>query len=179
MANQGGSLFGFKKEVKNQEHGKMNDSDDIDDDYYLISTLYALGSVLTYHRIMIFEGIYSIIEDMYPTFGTSLIRKFENLGRDLDAITIETPNSSEMVSFFRYERMALGDAITENQEGHLKISSYLNFKIKYKTDHQMKKALEPARIFVEKLPNAPSDLDSLKMILKQILDQLKSKTDMT
>jgi len=57
--------------------------------------------------------------------------------------------------------MLLGDAITEGENGVLRISLNLDFKEKYQTDDQMKSSLQATREFVEKLPLASDDLESL------------------
>ncbi len=57
--------------------------------------------------------------------------------------------------------MLLGDAITERENGVLRISLYLDFKEKYQTDDQMKSSLRATREFVEQLPLASDDLESL------------------
>jgi len=162
VGNQGGSLYGFKV-IGNE-------------DYYAVSSLYVLGSVLAYHRIMISEGVYSQIEDLYPSFGTQLIKKFEGLAQMLSNITVTTFETSETIPFFRYDKVALGDALTDKDNGHLRISSYLDFKRKYETDSQMASSLKPAREFVEHLPNASDDITIFLNELKDIGDILKSKT---
>jgi hypothetical protein len=97
-------------------------------EYYVVSTLYALGGVLSYQRILLFEGIYSQIESIYPQFGNWLLSKYNELGNKLDTIVIKTPKLDDAVKFFAYDRMALRDALTETQEGILRVSSFLNFK---------------------------------------------------
>src|SRR4051812_38614378 len=49
-------------------------------DYYVLTTLYSLGSILSYHRILLFEGIYSQINYIYPTFGSFLISSLDEFG---------------------------------------------------------------------------------------------------
>ena len=53
-------------------------------DYYVLTTLYSLGSILAYHRILLFEGIYSQIDYIYPEFGGFLIAKLDEFGTKLD-----------------------------------------------------------------------------------------------
>ena len=59
-------------------------------EYYVVSTLYALGGA-SCQRILLFEGIYSQIESIYPQFGNWLLSKYNELGNKLDTIVIKTP----------------------------------------------------------------------------------------
>ena len=58
------------------------------DEYYVSSSLYALGAVLAYHQLLLFEGIYSQIESLYPKMGSELLNKLDKFGNSLDKIRI-------------------------------------------------------------------------------------------
>ena len=79
------------------------------DEYYSISTLYILGVVLSSYRILLlFEGIYSQIEILFPGFGSKLSNKLDQFGNKLDSLQIILPSSAKPVSFFRYDRIGIG-----------------------------------------------------------------------
>jgi hypothetical protein len=78
MNQQGGSTF--------MKHIKGND------EYYIMSSLYILGAVLSYHRILVIEGIYSQIESLYPKMGVGLLNKLDKFGDSFDRIRISLPN---------------------------------------------------------------------------------------
>ena len=121
------------------------------DEYYTVSTLYALGTILAYHRILLLEGIYAQIEHIYPEFGSLLIKKFDEFGSRLDKMRIKNPQSDRNVKFFRYDRMALGDANTERESGTSRLVTYLKFSSMFETDTSIKSALEPAENLCETL----------------------------
>jgi hypothetical protein len=147
------------------------------DEYYTVSTLYALGTLLAYHRMLLLEGIYAQIEYIYPDFGSLLIKKFDEFGTGLDEMRIKNPETFRSVKFFRYDRMALGDAITEKENNVPRLVSYLKFRNMYGTDDSIKSALEPASQFVQNLAYAPaSDLENLVNGLDFIQKELEQRT---
>lgn len=44
------------------------------DEYYTVSTLYALGNIPAYHGILLLEGIYAQIEYIYQILEVYLLR---------------------------------------------------------------------------------------------------------
>jgi hypothetical protein len=144
-------------------------------DYYVLTTLYALGSILAYHRILLFEGIYSQIDYIYPEFGGFLIAKLDEFGTKLDKLRIINPEKNTKITFFRYDRMLLGDSLTEGENNITKLCSYLKFKNLYENDDKIRNSLEPARLFVENLPLS-TELGSLKDDLDVIVSELENKT---
>ena len=146
-----------------------------DDEYYKISTLYSLGSILALHRILLTEGVYSQMEYVYPKFGNLLLTKFDQFGYKLDSMEIKNPETLKSVKFFRYDRMALGDAVTETTNGTSRLLSYLKFKDMYKNDEKINSTLERATEFTKNLPFSP-ELEKLICDLRDLLDQLRQKT---
>ena len=113
----------------------------------------------------------------YPNFGSLLIKKFDEFGYRLDNMKIKNPQTLRNVKFFRYDRMALGDAITEKENYVPRLCSYLKFKNMYGNDNGIKSALEPASQFVQNLPFAsPSDLETLINGLNYIQRELEKRT---
>lgn len=145
------------------------------DEYYVVSTLYSLGCILAYHRILLLEGVYSQIEYIYPGFGNSLITKLDRFGKKLDNLEFSHSDLAKRIKFFSYDRIALGDAITEKENGSLAIISYLKFKNLCESNENIKSSLEPARQFVESL--SPSDkLQELNDFVESILKELEQIT---
>jgi hypothetical protein len=144
-------------------------------DYYNLTTLYSLGSILSYHRILLFEGIYSQIDTIYPSFGGFLITYLDEFGTKLDKMRLFNSETNTKITFFRYDRMLLGDALTERENNISRLCSYLKFKNLYENDDKIRSSLEPARIFVETLPSS-SELDMLQEGLDKILRELEMKT---
>jgi hypothetical protein len=144
-------------------------------DYYTITTMYSLGSILAYHRILLFEGIYSQINFIYPNFGSNLISKLDEFGTKLDNLRIFNPETKIKITFFKYDRMLLGDALTERDNNTSKLCSYLKFKSLYENDEKIRNSLEPARLFVENLPLS-TELDKIKEGLDDLLVELEAKT---
>jgi hypothetical protein len=143
-------------------------------EYYKISTLCSLGSILAYHRILLSEGIYSQMEYVYPKFGNLLLTKFDEFGYKLDNMEIKNPDSKS-IKFFRYDRMTLGDAVTETINGTSRLLPYLKFKDMYKNDEKINSTLERATEFIENLPFSP-ELETLMDDLEYLLKELKQKT---
>ena len=100
------------------------------DEYYITSSLYALGSVLAYHRLLLFEGIYSQIESLYPQFGSNLLNHLDGFGIALDNVKISVPDFNRKVKFFRYDRILLGDVLTNEINNLRHICSYAQFRQK-------------------------------------------------
>ena len=146
-----------------------------DEDYYIISSLYALGSVLAYHRLLLFEGIYSQIESLVPNVGSELLNKLDEFGMSLDNIKVSLPDSDKKIKFFRYDRVLLGDVLT-NEENNVKHTySYARFRERYEKEEFIKKNLELARDFVEALQYS-ADLSTLMEQIHEILRNLEPLT---
>jgi hypothetical protein len=146
-----------------------------DEEYYILSSLYALGSVLAYHRLLLFEGIYSQIESFTPKVGSELLNKLDEFGILLDNIKVSLPDSNKKTKFFRYDRVLLGDVLT-NEEGNIKRNySYIRFRERYEKEEFIRKYLQPAREFVEALQYS-ADLSTLMKRIHEVLRNLEPLT---
>jgi hypothetical protein len=148
-----------------------------DENYYILTTLYTLGSIFAYNKILLFEGVYSQINRIYSNFGRDLMQEIDKFGNSLDDMDIRDPINDRRIKFFRYHRMLLGDAVTE-RENHLTwIISYLQFKNLYedKNEDKIRESLSYARLFIENLPSS-KELTSLKKHLLAIIKMLEDKT---
>jgi hypothetical protein len=115
-----------------------------DNNYYTINTLYELGSILAYNRIMLLEGIYSQLEDASSTSGDWLKEKLGHIDSKLDR---------GHVRFNRYHRIALAEAlIKRGPDNRLYILTYLEFVREYLDPHStIASFLGPAIEFVTKV----------------------------
>jgi hypothetical protein len=166
------SLWYRLDNIKNKGgHRIMNDI------YFEETTLYALGSVLAYARIFLLDGVYSQMEQVKSTLGTNVKNKLYAIDAALD-VEFNVP-------FFRYERLALAEAVIRKDTTH-HICSYLEFKKSYQdTSSNLKKSLEPAKIFISSLegPEVASimaDLKKLVILIEDhtgIVSKLKNNVD--
>jgi hypothetical protein len=145
------------------------------EDYYLTSSLYALGSVLAYHRLLLFEGIYSQIESLTPKAGSQLLNNLDEFGMTLDNIKVTLPGSDKKIKFFRYDRVLLGDILTNEESNIRQTYSYARFRERYEKEEFIKKNLQPAKDFVEALQYS-DDLATLMDQIKEILTNLEPLT---
>jgi hypothetical protein len=91
---------------------------------------------------------------------------------------ITNQQTGRRAKFFRYDRMLLGDTLTEDKNGTLSLCSYKKFKEGLDTDDKTKSSLQPARDFIENLPfSSAEELDRLMGDLKFILEKLEQKTN--
>jgi hypothetical protein len=137
--------------------------------YYEESTLYGLGVVFAYNRILLLEGIYSQIQLLIPGLGTFLKEKLKNIESEMDnQIRFHTP-------FYRYDRLALADSVLQRVNDKLQTSTYLEFKEKYEgKDSNIKSSLQPAKEFVASLDG--SEVDTIMKELSEIAFRIKDET---
>jgi hypothetical protein len=135
-----------------------------------------MGSIFAYHRILLFEGIYSQIKRIYPNFGRDLIQAIDRFGYSLDELYLIDQSSNRRIKFFRYHRIMLGDAVTKRENNIPRLTSYLQFKNQYKNkeDDRMKQSLSFARLFVENLPES-QELAKIRSNLSKIKRMLETK----
>ena len=147
---------------------KVNDNPN--NTYYMITTLYDLGSVLVYNRIMLLEGIYSQLEDASPTYGNWLKQKLEGFDGKLDRMG---------PTFYRYHRIALAEAlIKRGNDNHLFILTYLEFVKQYLgPGSTIMPFLGPAIEFVREVQD--TQWTELMLELKDISSYLQRETKIT
>ena len=136
--------------------------------YYMINTIYELGSILAYNRIMLLEGIYSQLEDASPTYGDWLKQNLGHIDSKLDRMG--------RVRFIRYHRIALAEAlIKRGPDNHLYILTYLEFVREYLDPHStIASFLGPAIEFVTKVQD--EHWTKLMVDLSKISDYLQKET---
>jgi hypothetical protein len=140
------------------------------DSYYEVSTLYALGRVLAYERILLWDGVYPQLKRL---------KKFEpGLGSFLKSTLRDLDNRLDEGKFHRYDRLALAEAAMERDPGFLRTRTYLEFKHRYEAPNSvMRTALMPAKNFIENLSETESVFDELLKILKNVTKELSDTTE--
>src|SRR6185503_15430164 len=121
--------------------------------YFIMSMLYALGSVFAYDRIMLIEGIYAKLMDK-PDNLTPSSNANDNYGSWLKE-KLEKIHScfKDEHKFYRYSRIALADTIIERTNNGLNISTFTEFVNKdfvieiVKNDKDEELLLFPAKEF--------------------------------
>jgi hypothetical protein len=88
------------------------------DDYLEETTVYALGRVLAADRVLTLEGMYPEVAEFYRELGKTL------QGRRL-SVAFALPD------FQQYDRIALGEAVLEREEGRFRTITYLAFASRY------------------------------------------------
>ena len=163
-------LYGFQESAESLWYRLYNLSyrggkDVMDNDYLLTSTLYSIGSVLAYHRIMRLEGVYADLNFLgtdYMKFRQSV----ERFGKCLDNVGYSI-NSN----LFRYDRISLAEALLSRDEGQnmYRIITYLEFKEKWFSEEgQKRKTLATALNFVKAL----TERENIESQLNEIMENL-------
>jgi hypothetical protein len=138
-------------------------ADQIKMEYFQISTLYALGKVLAYDRILLLEGIYPQFERLHLGEATELRKRLRNLDQQLNRR-----------HFYRYDRLALAESVFEQTKGYLGTSTYLEFKRRYGADPLEGDSLASAKQYVVAATN--EERSELQNTLRKIADQVARLT---
>lgn len=134
------------------------------DEYFEISTLYALGRVLAYERIFLLDGIYPRFERLHPDAGKALHKKLRHLDEQLSHR-----------NFHRYDRLALAESVLERVEDYSRTSTYLEFKQRYTAEN----SLERASLTLAKQHIAAWSNKELAELLKNLRDIAHQVADQT
>lgn len=137
----------------------------MDNSYFEESTLYSLGCILAYRRILLFAGIYSQIDTLIPGLGVFLKEKLNDLDKILD---------TGRVSLYRYHRLLLAEVIIDKENGKLNVCSYLKFKELYEDKPRIKEFLKPSKEWVSNLKG--HEVEPLMMILSEIIKRIVKET---
>jgi hypothetical protein len=145
----------------------------MDKEYYIPSMLFTLGSLLAYKRLLLLHGTYSVMEEVRKGWGTDLQLQLERLDTELD---------NELYKFYRYDRLALAEAVTRWDDGRSRVASSLEFRSQYErvravideSNHEdpnypILQALKPAEDFVTSL-RRPSSRQYLLNLMMQLLE---------
>jgi hypothetical protein len=136
------------------------------DEYYHVSTLYALGRVLGLERILTLEAVYPQIDRCFPKARLgSYLRNHR-----LDALL-------RGVGFHQYYRLSLAEAAIIRENGGMRIRSFTEFRENF--GHRLNDPdqwLAPARSFVEDLKD--DHLSGLHARLREQIRGIAATTEM-
>jgi hypothetical protein len=141
----------------------------MENEYFEVTTLYALGRVLAMERILALEGVYPQVETRYPTLGQFLKERRVDL-------------QLHRLEFYQYDRIALAEAVIEREEQHFRASTYLEFRRRYEGENSCERRwLTPAREAVQSLtvPTMSALLDSLQEVAVRIAAETKIPSSLT
>jgi hypothetical protein len=126
--------------------------------YYNISTLYAIACVLAFKQILLLDGAYS-----------KLLR-FKGIKNDLRRNLQEIDWMLDDSVFLHYHRLALAESVIEKDKEHSRISTYIDFSRRYQEDAILRQAINPAEEFVKRIDSARVDqvLRHLQSLILQI-----------
>ncbi len=135
---------------------------EMDDEYFGITMLYALGRVLAIERIFALEGVQPELDRYYPS-----------LARDLQNEPLDT--NLEGIGFYKYNRLALAEAIMQRDGQGFRTGTFLEFRKLYEpTNSSERQWLDPAKKAVFALP--PKRINELLDLLHRTSVRLASAT---
>jgi hypothetical protein len=135
------------------------------DRYFEISTLYALGRVLAFERILLLDGIYPQLEQLRKGLGIFLRNGLQQIDKELSNIR-----------FQHYNRLALAESAIVKEKDRLRASTYLEFWQYYeKEDSLVRASLKPAKGYLAELegPELTGVLRELAAIAKRLEDETR------
>ncbi len=138
-----------------------------------VTTLFAIGRVLAYERILLWDGVYLQLRQL---------KKFDpTLGPSLRTLLLQMDQMLDNGHFQRYHRLALAEMVTARDTDHLRTSTYLEFKqIYYGLTEAGDQTLQSAKYFLRQLhrPESEPDLNALIKTLQAIDEKLQMATQM-
>jgi hypothetical protein len=135
----------------------------MEDRYFEISTLYALGRVIAYERILLLDGVYPQLKQIDHDLSIYLKEEMQEIG-------------NLMSGFHKYDQLALAEAVMEVVDGYSRAATYLEFKRRYDEDASLGgKTLLPAKEFLATF--AGHQLDSLLKTLAKTAKKIAKKTE--
>lgn len=124
--------------------------------YLASTTVYALGRVLAAERILALEGVYPQLKEHYPELGETLQAR---------RLSVEL----RFADFQQYDRIALAEAVLEQDERGFRPSTYLAFQHRYVEGASGEASwLERARTAVGGLGEDPRRMDGWLDLLGKI-----------
>jgi hypothetical protein len=135
----------------------------MEDRYFEISTLYALGRVIAYERILLLDGVYPQLKQIDHGLSIYLKEKMQEIG-------------NLMSGFHKYDQLALAEAVIQEVDGYSRAGTYLEFKRRYDEDASLGgKTLLPAKEFLATF--AGHQLDTLLKTLAKTAKKIAKKTE--
>jgi hypothetical protein len=131
------------------------------EDYMAETTLYALGRVLASERILGLEGVYPEVSELD-----------RELGSFLKDHRIDPVLAGE--AFYQYHRLMLAETLIEREGDRFRVSTYVDFRMRYDSDERVRELLAPARKGLETLDGPLGD--KLKTVLEDLARRLARET---
>lgn len=128
----------------------------VDDEYFLTSSIYAIGNVLAQKRRLILAGAYPTLDLFGTDFGSDLEEALEQVEREIGR------EPTEGDRFYRYERLALADSMLVWNDDWRALS-YTEAAAR-----QTEAVTEPAKRFLSQL-----DVDRAKAVMEAIAPALE------
>lgn len=135
--------------------------------YFQTSTLYALACVLAYKRILLQDGVYSQMREIYGKIDDDIKDNLHKIEKIIDHMGYELN-----AHFFNYDRLALAETVMKDWDGRTKVSSYLEFKTKFNNLPEFA-AMEPAVNFIS-LIKTDDGYEKVQQELRNIMQILES-----
>jgi hypothetical protein len=133
-------------------------------EYRQTTTVYALGRVLAAERVLTLEGVYPQLEELYPGLGKTLQGRRLSVGLNFPGLQ-------------QYDRIALGEAVLEQDEGGFRPSTYLAFRNRYGgSESGTADWLGQVRDVVSNLGKDTAKLNRLLIMLGEIAHQTSNVT---
>jgi hypothetical protein len=138
----------------------------MEDGYFEISTLYILGRVLAYERILLLDGIYLKLEKFRPGLEAFLKKSLKDLDEKFGKR-----------GFHRYNRLALAESVMERgDDEHFRTRNYIDFREDYEAKNSVVNIfLKPARDYLNGFQindtNLSAVMDELQSAAKRLADE--------
>jgi len=133
-------------EITNLDHAPLTDEPKHITEYDSVTTLYALGTVLAFRKILLYGQIYSKIKDLYNNDNVQYVEQINaSLEKIIDLLRLisksdDVKNNPPL--WFYYDGVLLQDLLTEEVQEGFRISSYEKFLKLYQEDITVRHSIE-------------------------------------
>ena len=144
-------------------------------EYFQVSTLYAIGRLSAFARVIQAEGMFVPLEDRKGGLGKNLRSAFQEFDNNLDIVNCE---ESKKACFHRYVRLSLAESLllpVQSDSSRLFLSTYIQFASSLKENASYNAALEPAKKFISTELNGDR-LTNMLAALEKIICLISNET---
>jgi hypothetical protein len=113
-------------------------------EYHHVTTLYSLGTVLAFRKILLYGQFYSKIKEVTDASYVEQIRV--SLDKVIEILKPISKSDRVHPRWFYYDNLLLGDLLTEEIGGNFRVSSYEKFLRLYQVDSVMRESIAFANI---------------------------------
>jgi hypothetical protein len=143
----------------------------MEDEYYVPSMLFALGSFLAYKRILLLHGTYSVMEEVRKGWGTELQLQLERLDTQLDRGRLY----GRPYKFYRYDRLALAEALMRWDDGQSRLASSLEFRTEYQGPSPIENGMSHEKLPPPTSQGIPAEQHNLLLVGLPLARLLRGK----